>query len=48
VTFQHGNGGPGGIGGDMDMTSPGIVGASGQGCTTLDFTAPSSPTACAM
>ncbi len=44
VTIQHGNGGQGGIGGDMDMTSPGIVGGNGQGCTTLDFTTK----ACAM
>ncbi len=48
VTIQHGNGGPGGIGGDMDMTSPGIVGSNGLGCTTLDFTTPTGPTACAM
>jgi hypothetical protein len=48
VTIQHGNGGAGGIGGDMDMTSPGIVGGSGLGCATLDFTNPTSPTACVM
>ncbi|APR87926.1 PE-PGRS virulence associated protein [Minicystis rosea] len=46
--IKHGNGGSGGIGGDMDMTSPGIVGGNGLGCATLDFTAPTSPTACAM
>jgi hypothetical protein len=43
VTIQHGNGGSGGIGGDMDMTSPGIVGGNGLGCTTLDFSNPTSP-----
>ena len=48
VSIQHGKGGAGGIGGDVDMTSPGIVGGNGLGCTTLDFTAPTSPTACAM
>jgi hypothetical protein len=37
VTIHHGMGGAGGIGGDMDMTSPGIVGANGLGCATLDF-----------
>jgi hypothetical protein len=48
VTIQHGNGGVGGIGGNMDMTSPGILGGNGLGCATLDFTTPSSPTACTM
>lgn len=48
VTILHGKGGAGGIGGDMDMTSAGIVGGNGLGCTTLDFTDPKSPTACAM
>jgi hypothetical protein len=48
VTIQHGKGGSGGIGGDMDMTSPGIVGGSGLGCTTLNFSIPASPTPCAM
>jgi hypothetical protein len=48
VTINHGTGGPGGIGGDMDMTSPGIVGGDGLACTTLDFTNPTSPTACSM
>jgi hypothetical protein len=42
VTIQHGNGGSGGIGGDMTM-SAGVVGASGLGCTTLDFTNAASP-----
>lgn len=46
VTIVHGKGGAGGIGGDMDMTSAGIVGGEGLGCTTLDFTDPTSPTAC--
>ncbi len=35
----------GAAGGDMDMT---VQGASGKTCKTLDFTTPSSPTACAM
>ncbi len=48
VVIQHGKGGGGGIGGDMDMTSPGIVGGNGLACATLDFTTPASPTACAM
>ena len=48
VAIQHGKGGAGGIGGDMDMTSPGIVGGNGLGCATLDFTTPASPAACAM
>jgi hypothetical protein len=47
VTIQHGNGGAGGIGGDKNM-STGVVGGNGLGCATLDFTTPSSPTACAM
>jgi hypothetical protein len=47
VTIKHGNGGSGGIGGDMDM-SPGIVGGSGLGCATLDFTTPASSMPCAM
>jgi hypothetical protein len=45
VTVQHGNGGTGGIGGDMDQTSPGIVGGNGLGCATLDF---AKPTSCTM
>lgn len=45
VTVKHGQGGPGGIGGDMDKTSPGIVGGSGLGCATLDF---AKPTSCVM
>lgn len=48
VTIHHGSGGVGGIGGDLDMTSPGIVGGNGLGCTTLDFTVPISSMACAM
>lgn len=48
VTLLHGKGGDGGIGGDMDMTSAGIVGGNGLGCATLDFTDPTSATACAM
>jgi hypothetical protein len=37
VTIHHGMPGAGGIGGDMDMTSVGIVGAAGLACATLDF-----------
>ena len=34
-------------GGDMDMTAQ-TKGDEGKACKTLDFTTPSSPTACAM
>jgi hypothetical protein len=48
VTVHHGKGGAGGIGGDMDSTSPGIVGGEGLACSSLNFTDPVGPTSCAM
>ncbi len=47
TTIALGNPGMGGAGGDMDMTAQ-TKGDDGMACKTLDFTAPSSPTACAM
>jgi len=40
--ITHGNGGAGGLGGNMDMT-PQTKGDDGLGCSTLDLSKPTSP-----
>jgi hypothetical protein len=37
VAIAAGTAGKGGIGGDMDMTTAGIVGGSGMSCRALEF-----------
>jgi hypothetical protein len=45
AAITHDTGGPGGAGGDMDGTLQ-TKGDNGLGCATLEFTDPTSPTAC--